>query len=135
MQYIIILNDDGSRHTSLVVGVHGDTVNEVKAVAEKDYPDKQYLEGDSSLQNELSQPRSRWDGAKVVVDQVPEPTAEEIQANKAQALNAEYQPRIAALDEQIIRAVTIDNDSEYADELRSERDTLINEYSQKRGEL
>ena len=86
MQYLIILNEDGSKHTALAVGLHGDTVEELQAVAERDYPEKKYLEGDSLINNSLGEPRSRWDGKKVVVDPL---TPEQIEAARVAALNTE----------------------------------------------
>lgn len=86
MQYLIILNEDGSKHTALAAGLHGDTLEELRAVAERDYPDKKYIEGDSLINNSLGEPRSRWDGEKVVVDPL---TPEQIEAARVSALNTE----------------------------------------------
>lgn len=86
MQYLIILNEDGSKHTALAVGLHGDTVEELRAVVERDYPDKKYLKGDSLINNSLGEPRSWWDGEKVVIDPL---TPEQVEAARVAALNTE----------------------------------------------
>lgn len=89
MQYIIILNDDGSKHTAFALGVQGDTIEELRALAETEYPDKKYIEGDSLINNALGEQRSRWDGEKVVVDPLPEPTPAEVEAKRVADLNTE----------------------------------------------
>lgn len=110
MQYLIILNDDGSKHAALAVGLHGDTVEELRAVAERDYPDKKYLEGDSLINNSLGEPRSRWDGEKVVIDPLPEPTPSEIEAKAKHELDAEYQAQRKAMQEAMMTALLAGND-------------------------
>ena len=39
MQYLSIYSDEGERITSFVTGVHGDTAEELKELAKKEYPD------------------------------------------------------------------------------------------------
>ena len=63
------------------------------------------------------------------------PTAEEEQAAKLSALDSEYSAKLDANKSGIITASTVDQDEEYANQLRQERQTLQNEYIQKRGEI
>ena len=63
------------------------------------------------------------------------PTAEEEQASKLAALDSQYSATLDDLKEQIITASTVDQDEEYANELRAERQNVQAEYIQKRGEI
>ncbi|GEM_PF-1202604 len=64
----------------------------------------------------------------------PAPTAEELQARALSTLDAEYQAKFDELDEQIMKAAALKNET-LQDELISERTALSEEYTQKRGEL
>ncbi|MBS5519798.1 MAG: hypothetical protein KHX13_05645 [Acidaminococcus intestini] len=63
------------------------------------------------------------------------PTPEEVQASKLAAIDAEYSGKLEENKSSIIVAATVDQDEEYADELRAERQALQAEYQEKRGEL
>ena len=63
------------------------------------------------------------------------PTAEEEQQAKYAALDAEYKPIIDDFNSQIIIAETVDQDKEYAEELRQQKAEKQAEYIQKRSEL
>ena len=56
LQYVSIYNKDtGERETSYVVGIHGDTVDELKALAAKNYPQGVAIEQDGAAWNEAVQ--------------------------------------------------------------------------------
>lgn len=63
------------------------------------------------------------------------PTAEETQAAKLSELDNEYAAKLEDNKNSIIVAATVDQDEEYADQLRQERQVLQAEYVQKRSEL
>ncbi|WP_346682359.1 hypothetical protein [Megasphaera stantonii] len=63
------------------------------------------------------------------------PTAEETQAAKLSELDNEYAAKLEENKKSIIIAATVDQDEEYASQLRQERKELQDEYIQKRGEL
>lgn len=63
------------------------------------------------------------------------PTAEEEQASKLAELDSQYSATLDDLKEQIVVASTVDQDEEYANELRVERQNVQAEYIQKRGEI
>lgn len=86
MKYLVILNQEGQKHTSLAVGLHGDSIEELKVVAERDYPGMAYIEADSVLHNEICQQRAYWDGERVVIEPLSD---EEIEAARVNALNTE----------------------------------------------
>lgn len=64
----------------------------------------------------------------------PQPTAEELQEAALVALDAEYQSKFDELDGQIMKATALKN-TDIQDELIAERTSLIEEYTEKRGEL
>lgn len=63
------------------------------------------------------------------------PTAEEIQEQERSKLDAEYAELFANKDSEIIKAVVIMQDTEYAQQLRQERTALVQEYADKRSAL
>lgn len=70
---------------------------------------------------------------------IPKPahilTAEETQAAKLSELDNEYAAKLEENKNSIIVAATVDQDEEYASQLRQERQAIQDEYIQKRGEL
>lgn len=63
------------------------------------------------------------------------PTAAEEQAAKLSELDNEYAAKLEDNKNSIIVAATVDQDEEYAEQLRQERLALQDEYVQKRSEL
>lgn len=77
-----------------------------------------------------------WEYVEIPQEPIePEPTAEELQEQARQALDAEYAVKFADKDSEIIKAVVIMQDTEYAQQLRQERTALTQEYLTKRGAL
>lgn len=64
----------------------------------------------------------------------PQPTEEELRAQKLKELDTEYQIKFNELDSQIMRAAAL-KDTDLQDELLSEREAMVAEYTEKRGEL
>lgn len=63
------------------------------------------------------------------------PTAEELQEQERTKLDAEYAKLFSDKDNEIIKAVVVAQDEEYAEQLRQERTALTQEYITKRGAL
>lgn len=130
--YLSIYDATGERVTSFVTGVHGDSVEELQAKAEAEYPDKIHVVQDSLTYNKALQGDLLYkDGA---YQAKPQPTVEELQAQALASLDSEYQSRFDELDEQIVKAAALKN-TELQNELIAEREALAEEYAQKRGEL
>lgn len=72
---------------------------------------------------------------QIVEKPVYVPTAEEIQEQERAKLDAEYAKLFANKDSEIINAVVLMQDDEYAEQLRQERTALTQEYLTKRGAL
>lgn len=79
---------------------------------------------------------TNWEYVEIQKEPIePEPTAEELQEQARQALDAEYAVKFADKDNEIIKAVVIMQDTEYAQQLRRERTALVQEYADKRSAL
>ncbi len=131
-KYLFIIDTDGKRITSLVVGVHADTMDDLKALAAKQYPGKTVLAGGEEQQQLFVNDNKLYvDGQ--FVDYVP--TAEETQAANLAKLDADYGAQLDDLKDQIVVAATVAQDDAYADELRQQRQDLQTEYITKRGAL
>ena len=72
---------------------------------------------------------------QIVEKPVYVPTVEEIQEQERAKLDAEYAKLFANKDSEIINAVVLMQDAEYAEQLRQERTALTQEYLTKRGAL
>lgn len=133
LQYVSIYNKDtGERETSYVVGIHGDTVDELKALAAKNYPLGVAIEQDGAAWNEAVQNDLIYSAGQLV--QRPAPTEEELREQKLTALDSEYSQKISDVETEMAKANAI-GDADYLAELKEERESLVSEYTTKRGEI
>jgi molybdopterin converting factor small subunit len=133
LQYVSVYNKDtGERETSYVVGIHGDTVDELKALAAKNYPQGIAIEQDGAEWNNAVQNDLIYSAGQLV--QRPAPTEEELREQKLTALDSEYSQKISDVETEMAKANAI-GDTEYLEELKSERESLVSEYTTKRGEI
>nr|DAN35274.1 MAG TPA: hypothetical protein [Caudoviricetes sp.] len=96
MNYVFILNENGVRQTSYVVGVHADTLEETKRLAKQAYPTANIVTGDSEMQAQFTNGKAYVNGEFVdppIVEYIP--TKEE----KINAIKVEYEPRFKTLEE------------------------------------
>lgn len=133
LQYVSVYNKDtGERETSYVVGIHGDTVDELKALAAKNYPQGIAIEQDGSAWNEAVQNDLIYNAGQLV--QRPAPTEDELRQQKLAALDSEYSQKISDVETEMAKANAI-GDADYLAELKAERESLVSEYTTKRGEI
>ncbi|WP_265491205.1 DUF4376 domain-containing protein [Mergibacter septicus] len=64
--YLIILDENGKRITSLVVGIHANTIDELIAFAQQHYSNYTYVVADDELQNQLLDQQMVYQEGKVV---------------------------------------------------------------------
>lgn len=130
----IFAKTDGHRITSYTMlgEIHGKNLEELKQKATAAYPDDYAVEQTSEEWRNVVDGDLRWNGSEFV--NPPEPTAEELQAQALAALDAEYQTKFDELDDEIVKAAALKNET-LQDELISERAALVEEYAEKRGEL
>lgn len=133
LQYVSVYNKDtGERETSYVVGIHGDTVDELKALAAKNYPQGVAIEQDGAEWNNAVQNDLIYSAGQLV--QRPAPTEEELREQKLTALDSEYSQKISDVETEMAKANAI-GDADYLAELKGERASLVSEYTTKRGEI
>lgn len=132
MQYLSIYSDTGGRITSFVTGVHGNTEEELKELAKKEYPDnisvlQTEAEYNEAIKNDLLYINGKY-------SKRPELTEEEKREAELEALDNEYAEKIGTIENEMARAKAIE-DEDYYNELKAEREILVNEYAGKRGEI
>lgn len=133
LQYLSIYNNDtGERETSYVVGIHGNTMDELKALAAKNYPQGIAIEQDGTAWNEAVQNDLIYKAGQLV--QRPAPTEDELREQKLTALDSEYSQKISDVETEMAKANAI-GDADYLAELKEERESLVSEYTTKRGEI
>lgn len=133
LQYVSVYNaDTGERETSYVVGIHGETVDELKALAAKNYPKGVVIEQDGAAWNNAVQNDLIYKAGQLV--ERPAPTEDEVREQKLAALDSEYSQKISDVETEMAKANAI-GDTEYLNDLKAERETLVSEYTTKRGEI
>lgn len=132
MQYLSIYSNEGERITSFATGVHGDTAEELKERAKKEYPDNVSVLQTESEYNEAIKGNLLYINGSY--SKRPEPTEEEKRESALAALDSEYARKINDIEGEMARAKAIE-DIDYYNELKSERETLVNEYAGKRGQI
>lgn len=133
-QYVFILNENGERITAFCD--NSITKEELLQNANKEYPNdtKWYVEDGDAILDKFIEGKRYLNGEWLDPITI-EVSAEEIQAKEAEKVSSEYEAKFKAIDDEIIRAEVIDKDTEYADELRQQREELQAEFAEKRGEL
>lgn len=134
IDYLIKFDEEGNR---------GETHDAVFMTAEEiaDYQAKGFIAVSTADYNNLlgnnadNQPHIRQSDGTFVPKPAYVPTAEETQAAKLSVLDNEYAAKLEDNKNSIIVAATVDQDEEYADQLRQERQALQAEYIEKRSEL
>ena len=134
VDYLIKFDDDGNR------GETHDAVFMTDAEI-ADYQAKGFIAVSTADYNNVlgnnadNQPYIRQADGTFVPKPVYVPTAAETQAAKLSELDNEYATKLEDNKNSIIVAATVDQDEEYADQLRQERQALQAEYIEKRSEL
>lgn len=133
LQYVSVYNKDtGERETSYVVGIHGDSMDELKALAAKNYPQGIAIEQDGAEWNNAVQNDLIYSAGQLV--QRPAPTEDELREQKLAALDSEYSQKISDVETEMAKANAL-GDTDYFTDLKSEREELVTEYTTKRGEI
>lgn len=133
LQYLSIYNaDTGERETSYVVGIHGETMDELKALAAKNYPNGVAIEQDGATWNNAVQNDLIYKAGQLV--ERPAPSEDEVREQKLAALDSEYSQKISDVETEMAKANAI-GDTDYFNDLKAERETLVSEYTTKREEI
>ena len=102
--YVFIVNADGVRQTSYLVGIHGDSYEEIETKAKKDYPDCKMYRGGQDMQDEFLAGKA-FDGKKFFVPDAPASTR--TKAEEIEIIEAEYEPRFQRLRDAIMQRTLI----------------------------
>ena len=133
LQYVSVYNaDTGERETSYVVGIHGETMDELKALAAKNYPEGVAIEQEGAAWNNAVQNDLIYKAGQLV--ERPAPSEDEVREQKLAALDSEYSQKISDVETEMAKANAI-GDTEYLTDLKAERETLVGEYTTKREEI
>lgn len=133
LQYVSVYNaDTGERETSYVVGIHGETMDELKALAAKNYPNGVAIEQDGATWNNAVQNDLIYKAGQLV--ERPAPTEDDVREQKLAALDGEYSQKISDVETEMAKANAI-GDTDYFNDLKAERETLVSEYTTKREEI
>lgn len=132
LTYLSIYDATGERVTSFVTGVHGDTVEELQAKAEAEYPDKTHVVQDALTYNNALQQDLLYKNGEYVPR--PEPTEDEKREAALASLDAEYANKISDIENEMAKAKAIEDEDYYSD-LKAEREELVAEYTEKRGAI
>lgn len=124
--------ETGERITSYVTGVHGETIEELQTLAKESYSDKLLVEQDAlTYNNALQNDLLYKDGG---YQKRPAPTEEELREASLNALDSEYSAKISEVETEMAKAKAIEDEDYYSD-LKEEREELVSEYTEKRGEI
>lgn len=132
LTYVSIYEESGERVTSYVTGVHGETVEELMALAQSQYPGKLAVEQDALTYNNALQHDLLYKNGEYVPR--PEPTEDEKREAALAALDAEYSTKISEVETEMAKAKAIEDEDYYSD-LKAEREELVAEYTGKRGAI
>ncbi len=95
-QYVFILDQKGTRITSLLIGVHGDTEETCLEIAKRDYPEHTYVTGGDDMQAQFIDYKCYVNGQ--FIDYVPE-AVEPSKKDKIEALKKEAEKEREQLKE------------------------------------
>lgn len=105
--YVFVLDENGIRQTSYIVGVHADTLEEVEQLAKQTYPTSTILSGDSEIQAQFTNGKAYVNGAFV---DIPVTLYEPTKAEKIAGIKKYYDTRFETLEQMVIRRRLINGD-------------------------
>lgn len=100
MNYVFVLDEEGIRKTSYVVGIHADTLEETEQLAKQSYPTSTILSGDSEMQAQFMSGKAYVNGTFI---DIPVTEYEPTKAERISQIRKYYDERFAMLDQALIR--------------------------------
>ena len=98
--YVFVLDKNGVRQTSYVVGVHADTLEEVEQLAKRTYPTANIVTGDSEMQAQFTSGKAYVNGNFI---DIPIAHYESTKVERIAQIRKYYDGRFAALDQALLR--------------------------------
>ena len=105
--YVFVLDENGIRQTSYVVGVHADTLEETKRLAKQAYPTANITTGDSEMQAQFTNGKAYVNGAFI---DIPVTEYEPSKVEKIADIKKYYDARFATLEQMALRRRLINGD-------------------------
>lgn len=131
--YISIYSKEtGLRITTFVVGIHGETIEDLLKKAVEDYPTTFCVkQTEKEYKYAITNALIYIDGT---LRERPPLSEEEKRQRALSVLDSEYERKTSSIEEEVAKAKAIEDEDLYT-ELKEEREALINEYAEKRGEI
>lgn len=98
--YVFVLNENGIRQTSYVVGIHADTLEETEQLARETYPNANIVTGDSEMQEQFTSGKAYINGGFV---DIPVNAYESTKSEKIAEIKAYYDKRFETLEQMVLR--------------------------------
>ena len=105
--YVFVLDENGIRQTSYVVGVHADTLEETEQLAKQSYPTANIVTGDSEMQAQLTNGKAYVNGA---FTDIPVTQYEPTKVEKIADIKKYYNSRFETLEQMVLRRRLINGD-------------------------
>lgn len=105
--YVFVLDENGIRQTSYVVGVHADTLEETEQLAKQTYPYANIVTGDSEMQAQFTNGKAYVNGAFI---DIPVTEYEPSKAEKIADIKKYYNLRFETLEQMVLRRRLINGD-------------------------
>lgn len=96
MNYVFVLDENGIRETSYVIGIHAETLEKIQEMAKSEFPNCTLVQGDSEMQSQFTNGKVYVNGEFVDPPIVKYILTKE---DKINAIKAEYEPRFKTLEE------------------------------------
>lgn len=96
MNYVFVLDENGIRETSYVIGIHAETLEKIQEMAKSEFPNCTLVQGDSEMQSKFTEGKAYVNGEFVdppIVEYLP------TKEDKINDIKAEYEPRFKTLEE------------------------------------
>jgi chromosome segregation ATPase len=107
MNYVFVLDKNGIRETSYVVGLHAETLEETEQLAKQTYPSANIVTGDSEMQEQFTSGKAYINGGFV---DIPVTAYESTKSEKIAEIKAYYDKRFETLEQMVLRRRLINGD-------------------------
>lgn len=107
MNYVFILNENGFRQTTYVIGIHAETLEEIQEMAKSEFPNCTLVQGDSEMQSQFTNGKAYVNGTFI---DIPVVTHELTKTEKIADIKKYYDARFETLEQMVLRRRLINSD-------------------------
>ena len=107
MNYVFILNKNGVRQTTYVIGIHAETLEEIQEMAKSEFPNCTLVQGDSEMQSKFTEGKAYVNGEFI---DIPVTEYEPSKAEKIADIKKYYDARFKTLEEMVLRRRVVNGD-------------------------